>query len=242
MSDVKQDMVRWGHTLIHFDYTFSQRKTLAISVHPDLRVEVVAPISSSIEAIREKVKIRGPWIQKKKREFELLLPTSSPRSYVNGESHYYLGRRYRLKIENGKESSVKLLRGKLHVTLPGEPGPEKVQRLVERWYRDKATRFFRKRVDALLVTTHRVSFPVHKLQIRKMQSRWGSCSSSGLITLNLFLLRAPSECIDYVIAHELCHLKEPHHGPRFWHLLGRIMSNFEDRRERLQKFSQLIAH
>ncbi len=242
MSKLYYDSVHWGRTVIKFEYSYRQRKTLAISVHPDLRVEVVAPAGTTIEDIRGKVCNRGPWIQKHRRQFELLLPASVPRTYVNGESHYYLGRRYRLKIENGEHNSVKLIRGRLFVTFTDDPQPEKIQHLVEDWYRKRAHIVFNERIERLSSAAHRALFPTHRVQIRKMKSRWGSCSHSKLITLNLFLLRAPSECIDYVIAHELCHLKHPHHGPRFWQLLERIMSDYQERREKLQKFSQLIAH
>lgn len=241
MTQGSRDVVQWGRTSIQYDYHFSPRKTLAISVHPDLRVEVVAPLDTPIERIREKVIKRGPWIQRQKREFELLMPTSVPRSYVNGESHYYLGRRYRLRIETGDNNSMKFLRGRLFVTLTGKPTAERTQKMVEKWYRERAQMFFQQSLDSMRTGVRGVSFPEPRLQLRTMKTRWGSCSRAGLITLNPYLLRAPRECIEYVIAHELCHLKEPNHGKRFWHLLGRIMGDYQERRKNLQDFSRLIA-
>ncbi len=75
------------------------------------------------------------------------------------------------------------------------------------------------------------------LRIQKLVKRWGSCSDSGRIMLNLELIKAPKDCIDYVIIHELCHLKEKHHGPRFWRLLEKLMPGYEGRRKRLNLFA-----
>lgn len=105
------DSVRWGHTLITYRYRYTERKTLAITVNPDLSVVVVAPLGTELGAIREKVRKRGSWIKKAWHEFELYLPKLPPRRYVNGETHRYLGRQYRLLAERGEIESVKCLRG-----------------------------------------------------------------------------------------------------------------------------------
>ena len=86
------DQVYWGRTRISYEYRFAEHKTLAITVHPDLRVTVVAPLDADLEAIRNKVRKRGSWIRRQWREFQLYLPQQPPRRYVNGESHRYLGR------------------------------------------------------------------------------------------------------------------------------------------------------
>ena len=227
------DAVQWGCTRINYVYRYAERKTLAITVHPDLQVTVSAPHGSDPEIIREKVHKRGAWIRKQWREFELYLPKQPPRRYVNGESHRYLGRQYRLRAEQGDKDSVKCLRGYFRVTSRSEPSPDQSKRMLERWYRDHAERIFGNRLEACHDRAQREGIPRPTLTIRRMQKRWGSCSTDGSITLNLELIKAPKDCIDYVIMHELCHLKEAHHGPRFWVLLGRVMPDFEVRRKRL---------
>ena len=230
-----RDRVQWGRTEIVYDLRYSTRKTLAIEVHPDLRVSVAAPFDANLERIREKVKKRAAWIQRQWRGFELYLPKQPPRRYVNGETHRYLGRQYRLRAERGEEESVKCLRGYFHIGTRQEPTPEQAKRQLDAWYRDRAELLFRERLDVCHARAEREGIPPPKLKIKRMNKRWGSCAPDGTITLNLELIRSPKECIDYVIMHELCHLKEAHHGPRFWALLGRMMPDYRTRKNQLNR-------
>lgn len=231
-----RDAIRWGRTELAYDIAYSaRRKTLAIEVYPDLRIRVTAPLGAKPERIRALVHKRARWIRAQQRAFALYLPQQPPRRYVNGESHRYLGRQYRLRAEQGGENRVRCLRGYFLITTRSMPTPERVQRQLENWYRDHAERIFHERLDACHPRAAREGIARPALRIKRMHKRWGSCSADGQITLNLELIKAPKECIDYVIMHELCHLKEPHHGPRFWALLGRLMPGFEQERERLNR-------
>jgi predicted metal-dependent hydrolase len=225
--------VYWGRTEISYEVRFAARKTLAITVHPDLRVSVVAPTGADPNSIRAKVRKRGPWIRKQWREFELYLPNQPARRYVNGETHRYLGRQYRLRTEQGEEESVKCLRGYFRITTRKDPTPAIARRRLEDWYRNRAEAVFCDRLDICHARAEREGIPRPQLKIKRMQKRWGSCAPNGAITLNLELIKAPRDCIDYVIMHELCHLKEAHHGPRFWALLGRLMPDYEVHKKRL---------
>lgn len=241
MIALLSDEVRWGRTLIRYGYRFGARSTLAISVHPDLRVEVVAPEGTSLERIRGRVIARAPWIQRTRREFELLLPGALPRSFVNGESHLYLGRRYRLRAERGETDEVRIGCGRIHVVTRAEPKPANIERLLTTWYRAKAQEIFAEHMASVSEVAALAGIPPHRWQIRRMRSRWGSCSPSGLITLNCELIKAPPACIDYVVAHELCHLREPHHGARFWRLLEKVMPDYSERRAKLQQFAEIVT-
>ncbi len=237
--EAHSDNVRWGNISIPFRYTYAKRKTLAISVHPDLSVTVKAPEGTPIEAIREKIKKRASWIRRMWREFEIFLPKQPPRRYINGEAHRYLGRQYRLKAIQGDTESVKCLRGYLWVTTKEEPKPEKVRRLLENWYRTHANKIFRERLKECHTKAGHQGVSLPHLVIRTMATRWGSCSRSSKIILNLELIKTPKDCIDYVIAHELCHLQEGHHGPRFWRLLSRLMPDYTNKRMRLNSLVDL---
>lgn len=105
--------------------------------------------------------------------------------------------------------------------------------MLEGWYRQRAEKVFQERLDVCQARAKRESITATGLTIRKMKTRWGSCSKTGRILLNLELMQAPKECIDYVIMHELCHLKEHHHGPKFWQLLKKLMPDYESRKKRL---------
>ena len=227
------DEVQWGRTTIRYGYEYRDRKTLAIHVHPDLSVSVSAPDGTHLATIRAKVRKRARWIYKARREFQLYLPKQPERSYVNGETHRYLGKQYRLKAVHGDETSVKCQRGYLWVTTPHRPSPETSRDLLDEWYTERALAIFNERLLAChkKVARERIPYPV--LAIRKMTRRWGSCTKEGRITLNLEMIKAPKDCIDYVIIHELCHLKEHNHGQKFWKLLARVMPDYEERRRRL---------
>ncbi|UFS72659.1 M48 family metallopeptidase [Geomonas sp. RF6] len=232
------DSVTWGSVEITYRYQYSERKTLAISVHPDLSVTVKAPHGTTPEAIREYVLRRAGWISRSQREFEGYLPKQPPRRYVSGETHRYLGRQYRLKLEQGEAESVKCLRGYLRVTTKAEPTPERAKVLLDGWYRTHAKVVFHERLLACYKRAEREGIGFPAMTVRQMGSRWGSFSSAGRITLNLSLVKAPKDCIDYVIMHELCHFAEKHHGPRFWALLGRLMPEYEERRAKLNLYAE----
>lgn len=231
------DSITWGTVDIPFRYYHSKRKTLGISVHPDLSVTVRAPLGTSLETIRDFVHRRGGWISKAWRDFEQYLPKQPERRYIAGETHRYLGRQFRLKVESGTSDSVKCARGYFWVTIAGDVTPERTQALLEGWYRHHAKQVFQERLLACHQKIQRENIPFPVLQIRKMSSRWGSYSSKGRVTLNLALIKTPKECIDYVIVHELCHAKVRHHGPKFWKLLHRLLPDFEERRKKLKLYT-----
>jgi predicted metal-dependent hydrolase len=228
--------IKWGTLDIPYKYGFSQRKTFALSVNPDLTVTVKAPLGCNAKEIESFVMRRGSWISRAWRDFEQYLPKQPQRRYVNGETHRYLGRQYRLKLQQGDTDSVKCLRGYLWVTTKNKPSAEKAKELLESWYRKHAKAVFQERL--LICQTARESTSLPFLQIKRMVSRWGSFSSAGRITLNLELIKAPKECIDYVILHELCHCKVKQHNPKFWRLLQSVMSDFEKQKKRLNFFAE----
>lgn len=223
----------WGTDTIHYEVRFlASRQTLAIEVHPDSRVLVRAPVDCPEALIAERVQKRAAWISRQLAEFERYRPRTPARQYINGESHLYLGRQYRLKLAEGDSASVKLTRGQLLVTLPSAPEPARVKALLHRWYLDRARAVFTDVLDASLIRFKTVEHP--RLIVRAMQSRWGSLSRAGSMTLNVNLVRAPRPCIEYVVTHELCHTQHRDHDARFFKLLGQVMPDWEQRKQRLE--------
>ncbi|MDA8082811.1 MAG: SprT family zinc-dependent metalloprotease [Nitrospiraceae bacterium] len=226
----------WGSTRISYVYSYSKRKTRGLRVYPDLSVVVSTPFDTDIEKIRDFVRRRGEWIVKAQQQFDLHLPKLPPRQYISGETHRYLGRQYRLKIEQGLENSVKCLRGYLLITTKASPKATAAKALLVKWYRLHAATVFAERLRFCHAKAKRLGIPLPHVNIRLMVSRWGSFSLSGRITLNLALIKAPKECIDYVIMHELCHFKEKHHGPRFWGLMTQLMPDYKAKRDKLNYY------
>jgi hypothetical protein len=227
--------IQYGTQSIDYQLERMPRKTLAISVHPDLSVIVRAPVDTSLEEISERVTKRAKWILNQKRRFEIFLPDVPPRKYVSGESHRFLGRQYRLKVIKNHTEQIKLTRQFLEVyTL--DTNPSHVRELVENWYREQANKNFEERLAACYSRFSRENISYPKISIRRMQSSWGSCSAKGTITLNIKLVQVPKEYIDYVLIHELCHLKYLHHEPEFYYLLSRIMPDWIRKKEKLDRF------
>jgi predicted metal-dependent hydrolase len=229
-------VISYGNTEIAYDLSFSRRKTLAIHVYPDGRVSVRAPEGSRLETIAGLVARRAGWIVRQQQRFSSYPPAVAvPREYISGESYRYLGRQYRLKVLDGAPEQLALGRTEIYVTARNQE-PQRVQRLLERWYRAEARRVFSERLAACWPRVAHLdcAFPV--LNIRRMKTRWGSCGRSGRILLNLRLIQAPIESIDYVIVHELCHLKEHNHSKRFYALLDTAMPDWRERRQRLNAY------
>lgn len=225
--------IQYGRRRIEFQLLYSPRKTLAIDVHPDLSVVVTAPRGADDSAVEQKMRKRASWIVQQQRFFENYLPPLPPRRYVSGESHRYLGRQYRLRVHDGDEDAVKLSRGQITVILTDPTKKDRVRTLVVGWFRRRAEVVFGELFDETALKAERHGISADSFVIRRMKNRWGSCTKEGRILLNPDLIIAPKACIEYVIAHELCHLRQHNHGPAFYRLLTALMPDWERRRERL---------
>ena len=225
---------KYGSHTIPFELQYSSRKTLEISVYPDMSVVVKAPDVRSYDEIREKMVKRGAWIVQQRYFFSLYLPKQPEKRYVSGETHMYLGRQYRLKVVSADAEKVLLRRGYIYVYTKNKADVERVKMQLDLWYRDRAAAKYGERLELCLAKFKKYGVSNAAIQIRKMANRWGSCSENGRITLNVQLVKAPSQCIDYVITHELCHLKHFHHGKAFYGLLVRVMPDWERRKKRLE--------
>ncbi len=226
--------IRYGGQEIGYEVLFAQRRTMEIAVHPDCHVVVKAPVGTPMEDIEGRLGKRARWVVKQLNFFQQFDPRTPPRKYLSGETHLYLGRRYRLKVQQGNGEGVKLSRGVLYVTLGSTNSPEKVKQLLFDWYGAKAREKFGESLSRCLVLFKKLGYSEPDLKLRRMRTRWGSLSSRGTLTLNPELIKAPRDCIDYVITHELCHLEHEHHGPGFYQLLERVMPDWQKRKHRLE--------
>jgi predicted metal-dependent hydrolase len=144
-----------------------------------------------------------------------------PRRYVSGEAHFYLGRRYKLIVIEGRRTDcpVRLWRGRIEVTLP-VADPAAVRRRLKQWYREKSEVYFERKLPELVSRFSGIE-TTPGFQLRAMERQWGSCSPSGRMSLSPALIKAPIHCVEYVLIHELCHLIEHNHSKRFYGLLDK---------------------
>lgn len=234
----------YGSEKFEYEIKFSPRRfrRIAIHVRPDATVGVSAPADRSADEIHAAVVMRAGWISRHISAARKLREHVLPRSYVSGETFLYLGRRYQLKVDHCRNGapSVKLFRGHLRVE-GAKKDSETVKRQVDGWYRDRAREVFRRRMEVLFDTVTWADF-VPEWRLRKMKKQWGSCSSRGVILLNPHLVKAPRECVDYVILHELCHLREHNHSSRFYGLLDKVMPEWRRVKARLEGMAEMILN
>jgi predicted metal-dependent hydrolase len=227
-------VVMYGSKQIEYSLIHAERKTLEIAVYPDATVLVKAPVQSDVASIEQKVLKRARWILAQINYFKQFNPKTPERCYVNGETHLYLGKQYRLKLVTGLEKSVKLVGGYFVVTYVDSPLPVVIEKMLDAWYAEKATLQFQASIDRCWQKFGEPGVEKPVLTIRSMQKRWGSLSANGMIVLNRNLVRAPRECIDYVVTHELCHVFYNDHGPAFYKLLDAKMPGWKALKHKLE--------
>ncbi|MEZ8763156.1 M48 family metallopeptidase [Vibrio alginolyticus] len=222
-----------------------KKKKITIKVHPNCDVIISAPEDAERSDIHEAVMKRAKWIYDALKEFRSHLEYVQPKNYVSGEMQFYLGRRYVLKIVEDAEAlpTVKMTRGKLLVTLTrfNNDKTAMVKALVRNWYKVRAERIFHERLSELLPQATWVA-GIPSFRVLPMSKQWGSCSAKGTLMLNPHLIKAPKECVDYVILHELCHIAEHNHSDRFWRLLTSVMPNWKEVKSRLDGMAELYLN
>ena len=229
-------IVRYGEHDIDVRLTRRDRKTLEIAVEPDASVSVAAPMDAPLATIESKVRRRAAWIRRQQRYFMQFLPRTPERQFVGGETFRYLGRHYRLKVVPNVQASVKMRGGYLVVHSHHPDNVDMTKDLVERWYRQHAALKFAERLAVNLERFPQPeAFRPCGLIIRQLDQRWGSMSRASRLLLNARLIEAPVDAIDYVITHELCHIAEPHHGPKFFALLDQILPDWRRRKHKLER-------
>lgn len=227
--------VEYGKEKISFSVVYTDRKTMEIAVHPDARVVVKAPKGTLFEAIRIRVAKRARWIRKQIDYFRKFDPHTPSRRYVGGETHLFLGRQYRLKIKKQNDDEVKLRGEYFYVLTPDPDNTQKVKDLLDEWYKEHALTVFSRRLEECHIRAKKLNVPFPNIRLRRMAKRWGSCSKAGDILLNTALVKASVYCIDYVIMHELCHLKVHTHDNGYYRLLSKYMPDWEIRKDRLER-------
>lgn len=222
----------------NFDYSieFSSRKTLEIAVNPDSSVIIKAPFDTKEEILNEKIKKRAYWILKQKEYFNSFSNITVKNKYMSGGSLYYLGKQYRLKIIEAKHEEVKLFRGFIYVYTKNKKDNEVIEKLLDSWYLEHAKKYFSKLLLKQYEKIRKYDVLLPELKVRKLAKRWGSCTKDSKIILNIELIKVSSLCIEYVIMHELCHLKYYSHDKKYYDFLELLMPDWKKRKNKLENY------
>ena len=234
MEELEMRAFVYGQRQIDYGLCYAERKMMEIAVHPNGAVVVKAPLDADMELIELKLRKRARWVLRQLLYFDQFNPKTPPRSFVSGESHLYLGRQYRLRVLLGDANGVRLTGGYFCVSCTGEPSSARARVLMQRWYDEKAKAQFAESLARCWPRFEAMGFDIPRLSIRRMRTRWGSLSPRGTMTLNRGLIRAPKECLDYVVIHELCHLVFPTHCAGFYKLLDRMSPEWQRVKHKLE--------
>ena len=218
--------------LINCEIKRSRRRTVALYVHPDKRVEIRMPLLFSVDEIEPFLIKHSRWLFNR-----LDLPEKKsiePKKFVSGELHYFLGKQYPLEVVASDKNSVVfdnekiVIRQRVNKSTSQQVNLSKsVSDLLDRWYLEQAKRVFREISIPLVESMKKYNVAPKSFAIKKMKTRWGSCSSKGNINLNLHLIKLPEQCIKEVILHELCHLVHFNHSKDFYALMTAEMPDWK---------------
>ena len=230
---MEQRKFRYGkHT---YDYILerSSRKTFSLVVFPNMKVALRVPLDASDSDIDSFLIKKWAWLEKQLNEFNRYKKNQIVKNYVSGESFYYLGRQYMLKVKKDSVEGISISPGiitlKTRIDLKNS---ERNKTIYEKWYLEKCESVFKKELLSAIKDYNINIIP--KLKIREMKSRWGSYQKNNTINLNPKLLQAPRTAIRYVITHELCHINHKNHDQKFYALLESRIPDWKTTKNELE--------
>ena len=227
-------------TALKYDIIRSNRKKTATIDVVDGTVRIRVPNELSQESIDALIMKKLSWIKKRVSEQSLLNPSTN-KELVSGSPISYLGKRYRLKRSVDHPKSVSMHRGYIVVSIKKNLSEFDTELLIRRnlvdWYIDKATTYLNRRSE---YWANKIGVNYSSITIKKYKSKWGDCNSIKGISYNWRIMLAPQSIIDYVVIHELCHLKHMNHSKEFWALVAKYCPDWKDKRSWLKEHSRAL--
>lgn len=221
---------------LKYNVIFSKRRSISIILSPDKGITVRAPYRTSLKTIDSFVRHKSGWINKHLSNYQGLTRMNHNKRYTDGELHMFLGKEKILKITESARPCVSQDDDIIEVSLSEPENREKIRALLERWYILEALEILSRKLHEIMTRYSDYNFSPSGLVVRPLRSRWGSCTSKGKITLNSGLVKLDNIFSDYVIIHELCHLRYHNHGEEYYRLLGELVPDYKSIRKELRKY------
>lgn len=219
---------------IEVELTFKNIKNIHLRVHPPLgKVTLSSPENISIEHLRVYISTKLGWIRRERKK--MISQKREPEYlYINNESHYFFGKRYLLKIiESDTKSQVVLRHSEIEITVPEGNDREFIKDKLYQWYRKQLRQFL---FDKIEFYKEKMNVCPKGFGIRRVKTKWGSCSDRAkTLWFNIELAKKPKDCIEYIIVHELVHLKERNHNKNFIILMNKYLPNWQLRKKELNE-------
>ena len=210
----------------------SYRRTIALIITPDARLIVRAPLRAPAAMIDQVVREKSGWIRKKISEMKGR-PQAAVHAYEEGEIFWFLGRPYPLHIVDDPGAGI---RRTDRLVIPRTIKPD-IRSGIHHWYMTEAHKEIHSRCMWFSMMT---SYSPVSVRITDARQRWGSCNHQGGLNFSWRLIQAPLSIVDYVIVHELVHLRQPDHSPKFWAKVEALMPDYKPRREWLRENERLL--
>ncbi len=220
---------KYGDNEYQYYIVYQDRKTVRLTVYPNLKIVLYCRIGYSKDKIEKFLKRKALWLKSQVQDLKRLQRSNKKKEYVSGESFLYLGRQYKLIVEEGDEDYVRFKSGRIMLYTTDK---SRNQNILDDWYLNRAKKVFRDRYRVMLKKFNYEFVP--DLALRKMPKRWGSFLTKKKVLLNPELIKASKECIDYVIIHELCHMKHQNHSPEYYRFLSSKCPNWKGVKEQLE--------
>jgi hypothetical protein len=211
----------------------SRRRTVSLEITPDAALVVRAPLRAPETWIQEIIEEKRDWIEKKMAGMRER-PSPGTRHFTPGEQFLFLGNPFALAVLAGSDAGITLA-DRLYI---GELRLPECRELLQGWYTRKAAEILPVRVAGVAAI---LDYVPKKIRISDARRRWASCSSNGTLSFSWRLILAPPEVIDYVIIHELVHLRQPDHSDRFWAKVRTAMPDYEQHRNWLRENERMLA-
>lgn len=221
---------------ITYKVILSRRRSVSIIVSPGKGVIVRAPYRTSLNAIQKFVREKSGWIKKHLQSNEGLERINHGKNYTDGESHLFRGKEYFLRIAASERPFVRLSGNNIEIFSGKNGGSESIKGLLQKWYKSEAQKLLSEKLNQVLIKYSEYSFHPSELVVKTLKTRWGSCSSRGKITLNSELVKLDEKFSEYVIIHELCHLRYHNHGQEYYSLLEEIVPDYKSVRKELRSY------
>lgn len=223
----------YGNYSYQYNVLYQDRKTIALTVKPDKGIILKCPYAIDEQYINNFLKRKWLWLNTQLDFFERTSKKKYKREYVSGETFLYLGKQYKLIVKKSTMCSLKLSRGVfLLQTNKSVRDSKQNKKIIDQWFKNKAQEVFSERFIEVKKRFDYQAMP--NLEIRNMPKRWGSFVSKKKIILNPKLIHASKDCIDYVITHELCHMKFNNHSKLYWNFLNQKYPNWDKVKEKLE--------
>jgi len=221
---------------LNYKIIFSNRRSISIILHPVKGITVRAPYRTSLKTIEKFVFQKAGWIQKTLDKYKSAKNLNEDKRFANGEKIILMGREYELKVTPYVQDHISLNDNIIEIGISNENDPHLIRSKLNRWYMNKAREIIPGRIIEIINKYDEYAFVPTAIRIRKMKSRWGSCNSKGRVTINSELVKVNAALIDYVIIHELCHLKFHNHGSEFYRMLQSLVPDYKALRKELRAY------